>query len=602
MNDEIKERIIQFNKQFELKTEFIIDENILGYALNDTIYINSSIEQDYERTNKHELLHFFEESEEFENIKQKVLKDNEANLDKIRAEYELRYFGLYSEDEIKAGVIDNEIVIDLLIDNSVIKYNEGLIIGDTFLRNTVRDIEQKRYLILSLNNNTKNLKLSEWEKLFVMNYYNRIDRPLPQGKSKLNAIKRDIDANLQKLYEMKDLYFRINSDSPEVLREYENTIKSLMQKGENSDDIKRNKEIHLKCLADKFSKRLWEEYNHIVEFIKDLEYEPAFKYLILNETLTKIYKKDVNGKKTKTIGKKRDLKNSIEGHMVLNRTILDFIFNNFESYDKFADLYFKALEVFNETTAKKNRVLIEGVETFGKGYWLKFKGKSSNESEYQENAERLSSFAKKTPWCTKELALEQLAEGDFFIFVDIEEKPHIAIKTIKGEFDEVRGILEGQEIEKAYIDVVLSFLKNNNEIPNGIEWLKREKWNNRLIRYNEKINERNLTKEDIPGLINDLFYEKAYKNYKGQENSNKVELKKNLYKIKGLISEYYGYDENEICTYEDLEKKIKEIRDREELKQNAKKQCITQLENFKLDLRRIEGSYDKIENEVKKND
>jgi len=36
----------------------------LGYALGSTIYINEALKQDYERTNKHELLHFFEETEE----------------------------------------------------------------------------------------------------------------------------------------------------------------------------------------------------------------------------------------------------------------------------------------------------------------------------------------------------------------------------------------------------------------------------------------------------------------------------------------------------------------------------------------------------------
>ena len=133
MDNQTKERIVEFNKRFGLKTEFITDESVLGYALNNTIYINESIEQDYERTNKHELLHFFEETEEFQRLKQEVLDANRENLEQIGSEYELRYFGLYSEDEINAGVLDNEIVIDLLIDNSVIEYDEGLLVGDAFL-------------------------------------------------------------------------------------------------------------------------------------------------------------------------------------------------------------------------------------------------------------------------------------------------------------------------------------------------------------------------------------------------------------------------------------------------------------------------------------
>ena len=92
MDNEIKEKIIQFNKKFGLNTEFITDENILGYSLGNTIYINSSIEQDYERTNKHELLHFFEETEEFDVIKRQLLKAQGENLEAIRELVKVRIF------------------------------------------------------------------------------------------------------------------------------------------------------------------------------------------------------------------------------------------------------------------------------------------------------------------------------------------------------------------------------------------------------------------------------------------------------------------------------------------------------------------------------
>ena len=550
MDNNTKQRIIEFNKKFGLNTEFITDENILGYALGNTIYINSSIEQDYERTNKHELLHFFEDSEEFQKLKQRVLKDNEGYLNKIRAEYELRYFGLYSENEIKAGVLDNEIVIDLLIHNSVIKYHEGLIIGNTFLGNTVRDIEQKRYLNMTLKKNIKEMNLSKWEKLFVANYYNGKDKTLPQGKERIKAIKKDIEVSLQELYELDESDFVIDSDSPEVIREYESNIKALKQRGENTDYFEIYKDDSLKKLANSFSKQLWEEYKHIVDFLKGEEYEPAFKYLMLNETLTKTYRKDVESEKTKTIVKNRKLNQSIAGHMVLNKTTLDVMYNNLESYDTFANLYFAALEVFNKTIANKNQITIEDVETFGKGKWLKFEGKTSNEKEYIKNAEKLASLVKNTPWCTKELASRQLAEGDFFVFVDNEGNPHIAVKTSGDEIDEVRGIQNGnaQELEEEYRDVALAFLDNNKEIPNGKEWLEKEAWNKRLIEYGKKIDAEEFSKEDIQGLIDDLLNLKDYKAHSGYENSNKARLRNKLKKIKGLLAEYFECDEEEICT------------------------------------------------------
>ena len=146
MDEAIKNKIIEFNNQFGIKTEFITDGDILGYALGNTIYINESIEQNYEKTNRHEVLHFFEESPEFEIIKKRMLEEHADKLDDIRSEYELRYFGLYSEEEIKAGLLDTEIVIDMMADNSNFEYEEGLRIGDDFLGQIQHSLEEKRYL------------------------------------------------------------------------------------------------------------------------------------------------------------------------------------------------------------------------------------------------------------------------------------------------------------------------------------------------------------------------------------------------------------------------------------------------------------------------
>ena len=215
MDEQTKERIIQINRRFGLNTEFITDENILGYALGKTIYINSSIEQDYERTNKHELLHFFEETEEFETIKQELFEKNKADIEAIREEYRLRYFGLYSAEEIEAGVLDNEIAIDLMIDNSSIEYEEGLKVGERLLGNIEHSLEEKRYLNLQYDNKIKDLNLSEWEKIFVSNYYDNKERKLPQGKGKekTDAIRGDIEVYLQELYDKDKTEFIIDPQS-----------------------------------------------------------------------------------------------------------------------------------------------------------------------------------------------------------------------------------------------------------------------------------------------------------------------------------------------------------------------------------------------------
>ena len=550
MDKATKQHIINFNKQFNLNTEFVAIENILGYALNNTIYINESIDQDYERTNRHELLHFFEKTEGFQKLKKQVSEEYKNTFEQIKNEYELRYSCLYSENEIKSGILENEIVIDLLIDDSIIKFDNGLYVDDTFLGNTVESLKQKKYLNITINNNVKYMNLTKWEKLFVVNYYDGKEKQIPKGKNRLETIRNEININLKKLYDMDELDFLIDPHSPEIIRKYENKLKSLKQKVEDTSEFETDKENVLKNFANNSSKRLWKEYKHIVDFIKNEDYEPAFKYLMINETLTKTYKKDSNGEKTRLIIKKRNLNKSIAGHMILNKTTLDAIYNNLENYKNFANMYFAALEIFKKDITKKNVLILENIETFGKGKWLKFEGKTLDEDEYSKNVERLASLVKDTPWCTKLSASRQLAEEDFYIFIDNNEKAHIAITMNEKEIDEVRGIYNGsgQELEEEYRDVALAFLEKNKDIKNGKEWIEKEKWNKRLIEYNKKIESEEFTKEDVSNLIKDLFFVKDYKNHYCIDNSNKVKLRKHLYKIKGQLAEYFKCSKEEICT------------------------------------------------------
>ncbi|MBQ6285409.1 MAG: hypothetical protein IJK67_03760, partial [Bacilli bacterium] len=151
-------------------------------------------------------------------------------------------------------------------------------------------------------------------------------------------------------------------------------------------------------------------------------------------------------------------------------------------------------------------------------------------------------------WCTKTLASTQLAQGDFYVFVDKDNKPHIAVKTSGNEIDEVRGILNGnaQELEEDYRKVALSFLENNKEIKNGDKWLRKEEWNKRLIKYIHDIENGIFKQENIEQLIEDFFGKYEYKSH-GSKNTNKEKLKRLLPKIKKNIAEYYNCNEEEIA-------------------------------------------------------
>ena len=284
----MKEKIIEFNKQFHLNTEFIIDSEIEGYSIGNTIYLNEN-SSDIEKVNKHELLHFFENDETFQKLKEEIIKLNKEKIKAIREEYYLRYYGLYSEEEIQNGIIDTEIVIDMLIDNYVIEYKEGLKLGNYVLTEITKNLEQKRYLNLSIKSQIQNMKISKWDKIFITNFYDGKEHIFPQKEGREERIKEDIKRELERLYNLSEEYFIIDPNSEDVEREYESELKALESRGEDTRYFKNNKEQALKEIANHFSKQLYEEYKHIVDYIKGAQYEESFKVLMLRETLSKTY-------------------------------------------------------------------------------------------------------------------------------------------------------------------------------------------------------------------------------------------------------------------------------------------------------------------------
>ncbi len=552
MTESYKNRIVSLNRRLGLKTKFIQDENILGYALNDTIYLNDSIDNDLYKTNLHELLHFYEENEMFIAYKNIILDQIEMYVPELREQYALRYAGLYSEEEIKDGIIDNEIVIDFLVDEYKSDYevdlDNNLRLGNMVLKAIKNNLRDKRYLVLTVRSNIKAMKLSKWDKIFAENYYGSYDlfgelHNYP-STNKDEIIKEDIKKALDKLYNLQPDDFKIDPRSEDVLRYYNNTAKALISRGIYTDRFLENKDAYLYEIASKFSKQIYDEYKHVLNIIKNSSYDDSFKYLMLNETLTKAYKIDEG---SKTIVKKRNLHRTIQGLMTFNNSILDTIYN-YSNENGFSNIYFAALEIYNNTIADNNEVSIDNLETYGKGTWIKFEGKGTNNDEYIKNAYDLSSLISKTQWCTKLTASTALADGDFYIFIDNDNKPHIAVKMKGNTIDEVRGISGGsnQELEDDYRDVAVSFLMNNTSIENGKEWLQKEEWNRRLVSYKNNIQNNNLDDINIDELMSDL----EHIDYKAHSSSNSVldglwRLIESCPQLVDKIREHYGYKEDE---------------------------------------------------------
>ena len=110
-----KEEIVLYNKQFGVDTIFSSKIETVGYKDGYVIYINDDYE-DLEKINKHELLHFFENSVQFQHIKEIILSSLDVNeLNKLRKEYQDIYGFLYKHESNVNDLIDNEIIIDFIL-------------------------------------------------------------------------------------------------------------------------------------------------------------------------------------------------------------------------------------------------------------------------------------------------------------------------------------------------------------------------------------------------------------------------------------------------------------------------------------------------------
>ena len=558
-------RVEQFNKSLGIVTSFYnAQDDILGYSENNIIYLNTHYKDNLELVNKHETLHFFKNSSQFKAIKSVIFSLlKEEDINKLRNNYYLKYQGLYSEDDIRNGVIDEEIAIDIIIGNGEFPINVDEYVKDAYTsivtqsKSITFSNEVKRYLNISLSKKIDQQypKLNKWEKLFVLNYYNGKDKVLPTNKAtKHEEVRETIKKELESLYEYTNDYnnFFIDPFCKEVIRKVEMEIQKLISDGEleEAEDVRTHFEENLINRANMISNNLRREYKNIVKVLKNSEYDDAFKYLMLQETISRTYKRENIDGKSSTIVDKRVLHETTINHMVLNKPILDILYSSVDDYKSFGDLYFDSLEDFNEKLKLENSIKFEHINTFGMGKWIKFESRANNREAFIENSQKLSVLVKDTIWCTKTQASSHLEKGDYYVFVDNKGNPHIAIRMLGNEISEVRGIAhdKAQELESEYRKVAIEFLIKNSNIRHGKEWLEKEEWNKRLVSYINKIEENRLTDEDIDNLIYDITEVNDYKIHLARNTNKKIliEKLKDLPRVKIKLAEKYGCKVDEI--------------------------------------------------------
>ena len=359
--------------------------------------------------------------------------------------------------------------------------------------------------------------------------------------------EKHLEKKLAELYELakQSEYFVIEAkDNRYLERQFKGEMAAFRARGEGdrADYSERNKESVLERMARHYSEVHHEEYKYLAAWFLQMEYPKEVVALLLHETLSKIYEKDIIDGEEKTYVRKREQGKSIANHMSLNCTTVPEIIANVQGAQRFADVYFEALEVLIAQCRSGNGLTLEGVNTFGMGKWLKFDSWHSNQQEFHSNVQKLKALVVNTPWCTAYLAGSQLMCGDFYVFVDngneetrIDPQPHIAVRLDGSSIGEVRGILEGQEIENEYLPIAEDFLVNNSSILGGRYWLEDMQLNKRYIAYSHAILQGIFEIENLQEMIDDLGkYTRQY-----GENSNKARLRLDLPFLKPLLADHF---------------------------------------------------------------
>lgn len=112
-----KDRITHLNKINGISTIFY-SRNVKGehgFCYGNTIYLNLESEIPLDIINMHGKLHFYENNKTFDKIKYEVIKNiDNKTYQKLYMDYLMKYYQIYSSEEIEAGAIDTKIVVDIL--------------------------------------------------------------------------------------------------------------------------------------------------------------------------------------------------------------------------------------------------------------------------------------------------------------------------------------------------------------------------------------------------------------------------------------------------------------------------------------------------------
>lgn len=117
------------------------------------------------------------------------------------------------------------------------------------------------------------------------------------------------------------------------------------------------------------------------------------------------------------------------------------------------------------------------------GEWVKY----PQGGDYKKLAESL--YGKGTGWCTAEgSAKDQVEQGDFYVYYTknkngLNTEPRIAIRTVNGQIEEIRGVNPQQELEPELVDIAKEKYK---DLPGAEKYEKKDSDMRRMTALYEK--------------------------------------------------------------------------------------------------------------------
>lgn len=421
--------------------------------------------------------------------------------------------------------------------NDIIKDKESF----TELFNAIGEIIQEIRQLSEFNNETM-------EKLYNI-YQNIMER--------YNTIYQNVSENeLEEVNNYMDLYntkpnfpfseYGLKQPADTELRKIPKDIEKVDEKYK-SENLARDEIVKLNLDID----LLIESLNKVIDIFNK-------KYNVIQEEKSNTNELMINNPKKSGFSIFERITNAIKKIFLKNNIVADVPYVEVNSNK---DNFLKDLKIEDKTNSQKELSAEnnqeEKVETFGKGKWIRV-DEGYNKTEGDNYNKIISILKQKAPWLKDDIEdyerLVSVRQNDLYIFVDNSGKPHISIslhgdevsrfdingaKKLKQQNSEQVDTLH--EVEEEYRDVAKSFLTFNKGIYNGKELFEYDEWNNRLLEYIKKIDEEQITLEDIPSLLKDYLI-----NYSYQANYLRTAITFRLEKIKGLLAQYWGISEDEI--------------------------------------------------------